>query len=97
MITNELLNKGPDIVTEEAPLIILDRKYDVFMSNIGKDTNHTRHIARRIHFVRNFENLKIHKIDWCKGGLQLEDIASKNFGDNDLYPRMKYFMVSLDN
>ena len=37
------------------------------------------------------------KIDWCEGGLQLADIATKNFGENDLTPRMKYIMVVLDN
>ena len=37
------------------------------------------------------------KIDWCEGGLQLEDIATNNVGENDLNTRMKYMMVSLDN
>ena len=40
---------------------------------------------------------KMHHIDWCEGGMQLSDIATKNFGDNYLNPRMKYIMVSLDN
>ena len=39
----------------------------------------------------------MHKIDWCKGGLQLADIATKNVGENDLYPRMNYIMVRLEN
>ena len=67
------------------------------MSENGKDTNRTRHIARRVHFVRNGEKCKIHKIDWCEGGLTLADIANKNVGENYLNPRMKYIMVSLDN
>ena len=37
------------------------------------------------------------KIDWCEGGLQLADIATKNFVENDLTRRMKYIMVVLDN
>ena len=50
MLINELLNKDPDIVTEEAPLIVLDGKSAMCMANNGKDTKHTRHIARIMHF-----------------------------------------------
>ena len=53
MFIHELLNKDPDIVPEEAPLIVLDSKSATCMANNGKDTKHTRHIARRIYFVRN--------------------------------------------
>ena len=69
MLIHELLNKGPYIVPEEAPLIVLDIKYAMCMAKDGKDTKHTRHIARRIHLVRNGEKFKMHKIDWCEGGL----------------------------
>ena len=53
MLIHEFLNKYPDIVPEEAPLIILDRESDVYMDNNGKDNKHTRHISRRVNFVRN--------------------------------------------
>ena len=39
----------------------------------------------------------MHKIDWCEGGLQLADIATKNVGEPDLTPRMKYIMIRLYN
>ena len=65
------------------------------MAKNGKDTKHTRHIARIMHFVRNGEKCKIHKIYWCEGGLQLADIATKNVSESDLIPRMKYIMVRL--
>ena len=39
----------------------------------------------------------MHNIDWCEGGLQWEEIATKNFGDKYLNTRMKYIMVRLDN
>ena len=96
MLIQEFLNKDPDIVPEEAPMIILDSKSDMFMANNGKDTKHTRQISRIIHFVRNGEKEKMHNIDWCEGGLQLADIATKNVGEPDLTPRMKYIMVRLD-
>ena len=67
------------------------------MAKNSKDTNHTRQIARSVHFFRNDENCKIHKIEWCEGGLQLEYSATKNVGENDLNTRMKYIMVMLDN
>ena len=55
MLINELLNKDQEIVTEEAPLIVLDSKSAMCMANNGKDTKQTRHIARIIHFVSNGE------------------------------------------
>ena len=67
------------------------------MDNNGKDTKHTRNMARRMYFVRNGEKYKINNIDWCEGGLQLEDIATRNVGEPDLAPRMKYIMVRLEN
>ena len=53
MLIHKILNKDPDIVPEEAPLIVLDNKSDMCMDNNGKDTKHTRHIARRMHSTRN--------------------------------------------
>ena len=96
MLIHEFLNKNTDIVPEEAPLIILCSKSSVCMDNNGKKNNHTRHISRRVHLVRNVEIFKMHKIDWCEGGLQLSDIATKNVGEHYLTPIMKYIMVRLD-
>ena len=62
MLIHEFLNKDPDIVPEEVPLIVLNSKSDMCMADNGKDTKHTRHIARRMHFVRNGEKCKMHKI-----------------------------------
>ena len=78
MLIHELLNKDPDIVTEEALLIVLHGKSAMCMAKNGKDTKHTRHIAMIIHFVRNGEKCKMHKIDLCEGGLQLADIDTNN-------------------
>ena len=55
VLINELLNKDSDMVPEEAPLIILDSRYSIYMDKNGKDTKHNRHIARRVHFLRNGE------------------------------------------
>ena len=97
MLVHELLNQDPDVVPKETPLIVLDSKAAMCMANNGKYTKHTRHIARRMHFVRNGEKCKMHKIDWCEGGLQLADIGTKNVSEPDLTPRMKYIMVRLEN
>ena len=61
MLINELLNKDTDIVIEEAPLIVLYSIYVMCMANKGKDTKHTRHIARIMNFVRNGENSRCTK------------------------------------
>ena len=38
----------------------------------------------------------MHKIYWCDGGLTLADIGTKNVGEPDLTPRVKYIMVRLE-
>ena len=48
-------------------------------------------------YKANGEKCKMHKIDWCGGGLQLADIGTKNVSEPDLVPRMKYIMVILEN
>ena len=97
MLIHELLNNYPDIVPEEAPLIVLDSKSAMCMAKNDKDTKHTRYIAGRTHFVRNGEKCKMHKIDLCEGGLQLAYIGTKNVSETVLKPRMKYIMVRLEN
>ena len=67
------------------------------MANNVKDTKHTRHIAGKMHFIRNGEKCKMHKIDRCEGGLQLADIGTKNVSEPDLTSRMKYIMVRLED
>ena len=62
-LINELLNKDPYIVTYEAPLIVMDIKSAICMAKNGRDTKHTRKIARILHFVRNGEKYKMQKID----------------------------------
>ena len=85
------------MVPKESPLIVLDSKSAMCMAKNVKDTKHTRQIARRMHFVRNGEKWRMHKIDWCEGDMQLADIDTKNVSEPDLPPRMKYIMVGLDN
>ena len=86
MLVHELLNEDPDMVPKEAPLIVLDSKSSMCMAKNGRDTKHTRHIARIMNFVRNVEKCKMHKIEWCEVGLQLADIGTKNVSEPDLTP-----------
>ena len=57
------------MVTEEAPLIVLDSKSAMCMSKNSKDTKHTRKIARIMNLVRNGEKCMMYKIDLCEVGL----------------------------
>ena len=78
-------------------MIVLDIKSAMCSDKNGKDTKQTRHIARRIHFVRNGEKCKMHKINWREGGLQLSYIGTKNVSEPDLTPSMRYILVRLEN
>ena len=69
MLFHGFLNKGTDIVPDEAPLIVLDIKYAMCMANNGKDKKHTRNIARIMNFLRNGEIFNINNIYWYEGGL----------------------------
>ena len=53
MLIIEFLNKDPDIVLEEAPLIVLYSNSAICTDNNGKDTKQTRHISRRMYSVKN--------------------------------------------
>ena len=50
MLVHEFLNEDTDMVPKEAPLVVLGNKSNMCIANNGKDTKHTRHIARIIHF-----------------------------------------------
>ena len=63
MLIHGLLNEGPDIIPKRSPLSVLDSKSATCMANYGKDSKHTRQIARRMNLVRNGEKFKMHKID----------------------------------
>ena len=78
MLIHELLNKDADIVPEVDPLIILDSKSDVCVSNNGKDTKIIGQISRSVYFVINGEHYKMKNIEWCEEGLKFADIANNN-------------------
>ena len=67
------------------------------MAKNVKNIKHTRHIARRFHFVRNGEKWKMHNIDWCDGGMKLAEIAANNVDEPYLTLTIKYIIVRLDS
>ena len=97
MLNNELMKKDINLVPEQAPLIILDRKSSVFMYNDVKDTKHTRHISRRIQFWINGEEWNLYKTVWCEGGLKLSYIGTKNVREDELNPVSIYALVRIYN
>ena len=75
-------NKDLDVVPEQAQLVILDSKSYVCMSKNGKNTIHTIQITRIIHFLLNGVDINMYNTVWCEGGLQLEDIVTKNVSED---------------
>ena len=66
MLIHDFFNKVPDIVPDADPLIILDIESSVCMAYNSKNTNNTRHIYRRVHFVRNGKNKKCKRLTGVK-------------------------------
>ena len=97
MVNNEPKKKDPDVVPEQAHIIILDRKSAVCMDNNGKYTKHTRYIDMSVHFVTNGKESNIHKTVWCEGDIQLAEIGTNNIREDEFNPRLVYTMVILDN
>ena len=97
VLIHYFLNKDRDVVPKQAPLIILDSKSDIIMANIVKDTKHTRHIFRRIHFVSNGEECHFHKTVWCEVDLQLVDTGTRNVRGDTFNRILVYAVVRLDN
>ena len=92
-----ILKKYPDVVSEQAPLIILNSKSAIYMSQNGKNTKHTRYIASRMNLVINGEEWNFHKTVRCEGGLQLAGIVTKNIREDALNTILGYDMVRLEN
>ena len=63
------------------------------MYSNGKDTKHTKHTSRTIHFVINCEGCNLHKTVWCDGSLHLAYIVTKNVMEDELNTRLGYAMV----
>ena len=62
-----------------------------------KDTKHTRHIYRRMNFVRNGKELNFHKIVWCEGDLQFSDIETRNIREDKLNHKLIYYFMNDPN
>ena len=58
MLIHELLRKDPDIVPEEAPLIVLDSKYAMCMANIGKYTKQKKTHCKENAFFKERRKVK---------------------------------------
>ena len=86
MLKNELEGKDPDEAPEDPPLVILDSKSGVDMAKNGKDTKHTRHITRRMHFVCQGQAMGLHALRWVEARLQLADIGTKNVRLDEIRP-----------
>jgi len=94
MLLNELDRVNPD--DNPSPIaILLDSKSAIAMGKSFKDTKHTRHIARRFHYVREGEQQGRFKIQYIDNSLQFSDIGTKNTTIDDLESRMKFLMVKV--
>ena len=89
------MNKDPDVVPEQTPLIISNSKSAVCKDNNRKDTKQTRHISRVMHFGGNGEKWNLHKTIWCEGSILWSDIGNNNVREDELDPGLLYTTVTL--
>jgi hypothetical protein len=94
MLLNELDRIEVDSNPSPIP-ILLDSKSAIAMSKSFKDTKHTRHIARRYHYVREGETEGRFKTFWIDNTLQISDIGTKNTTVEDLNSRIIFMMVEV--
>ena len=65
---------------------------------LGFNTGLYQQVSYWFHGYDEFgEKCNMQRIDWCEGVLQLSDIGTKNVGEPDLTPRMKYIIVIFEN
>ena len=94
MLYNELRLCDPDDNHFPVP-IILDSQSAQAMGRSFRDTKHTRHVARRYHFVRQGQHSGAHSLHWCNADLQLADVGTKNLDGAQLRPRLSYLFVDV--
>ena len=92
-----VFEQGSRCGSRTSPIIILNRKSYICMTNKGKDTKLTRHIYRIMHLLRNGKDWNCHNKLFFEGYLNLEGIGTKNSREHLLNPRLGYDMVRLDN
>jgi hypothetical protein len=76
MTINELELQPADNTRSPIP-IYFDSASAIAMGSSFRDTKHTRHIARRYHYVRNNVETKRFIMCWITHDLQLADIGTK--------------------
>ena len=67
-----------DVEKTPPALILLDNTAAKAMAQNDRDTQHTRHILRRYHYVRQGCADKAHELAWISTSRQLADILTKN-------------------
>ena len=93
MVTNEFTGVDPDSFGKPPVLILLDSESAIAMSKNQRDSKHTRHIERRVHYVRQGQLSGQHHLDYVPAELQLADIGTKNLAHHELHPRLSYITV----
>jgi hypothetical protein len=94
MMLNELEKLDPDANPSPIPLL-MDSISAIAMSKSIKDTKRTRHIQRRMHYVREAEAQGRILPGWINQKFQFSDIGTKNTTVEDLESRIKTMMVEV--
>ena len=95
MVTNEFMRIPVDTYGEPPTKILLDSESAIAMSKNSRDSKRTRHIERRVHYVRQGQGTGMHSLEYVPADLQLADIGTKNLSAQDLDPRLNYIQVSV--
>jgi hypothetical protein len=73
----------------------MDSASAIAMSNSLKDTKRTRHIQRRMHYVREAQEGGRILPGWIHQSVQFADIVTKNNNISDLESRIAIMMVTV--
>ncbi|MGH3054284.1 MAG: Ty1/Copia family ribonuclease HI, partial [Gaiellaceae bacterium] len=96
MLTNEMDTLGDsDYKNQPLILIVLDNISAICMGKSFKDTEHTRHIMRRYHYVRQGIKSGLHELKWISKDVQLADNGTKNLTRSEAKPRNDCILVTV--
>ena len=94
MLTNKITLKDPDYLPNP-PINNIMSQSAIIMAKNFRDGKGTRHMERRMHYVREGQSEGKHVLKYIKAEWNLADPNTKNCPATEIHPRLKYIMTEV--